>query len=207
MLFSLDSLLPFSAIIFDCDGTLVDTVPAHLAALQGALELRGLHMEAKWYHDRHSFAAYELLMEFEREGLGIIPDKSAVLDDHQRLFSEHLHLVEEIQLVTETARQWSGKVPLGVASNGHRPNVVATLNVMGITGLFNHIVTREDVENGKPAPDLYLEAARRLGVEPEKCVVLEDADAGVQAAESAGAKVLDIRNWHTPRWRADFGHR
>jgi beta-phosphoglucomutase-like phosphatase (HAD superfamily) len=194
---TLQDMHPFSAIIFDCDGTLVDSVPAHLAALQQVLSMRGLTMQEEWYHRHHSLTADDLLLTFERDGLGALRDKHALLADHQRLFLEHLHLLDEVAVVTNLARQWHGRVPLGVASNGHRLNVEATLKATGIASLFTTVICREDVVHGKPAPDIYLKAARRLGADADRCVVLEDADTGIQAALAAGARVLDNRLWHT----------
>ncbi len=93
-----------------------------------------------------------------------------------------------IKPVVDFARKLHGRAPLSVASGGPRPVVVRTLELMGIAGLFPVVVTPEDVTHGKPAPDMFLLAAQRMGVAPERCLVFEDAEPGVQAAVAAGMK-------------------
>jgi HAD superfamily hydrolase (TIGR01509 family) len=82
---------------------------------------------------------------------------------------------------------------MAVASNGTRANVERTLVTVGLRRLFDELVAIEDVAHGKPAPDLYQEVARRLGVLPADCIVFEDTDEGLQAARGAGMRARDIR--------------
>jgi len=188
----------FAAVIFDCDGTLVDSIPAHFKALQTAMSEHGLNLTKAWFDQNHSMPADSLLRKFQAEGLGNITDLDQVLADHQRLFLDSLDLIEEISAVTALARKWAGRLPIGVASNGHRTNVEASLKSRNLLAYFDIIVTLEDVARGKPYPDLYLETARRLNVAPEHCLVFEDSDTGIQAAVAAGTTVIDIRQWHLP---------
>ena len=99
-------------------------------------------------------------------------------------------------MVAEVARQNFGKVPMAVASNGHLTNVTATLSVTGLLSLFETIVSAEQVAKGKPEPDVFLEAARRIGVAPAECIVFEDSDEGLEAARKAGMRSRDIRLVH-----------
>eukprot|EP00211_Chloroparvula_japonica_P009649 CAMPEP_0119129430 /NCGR_PEP_ID=MMETSP1310-20130426/7180_1 /TAXON_ID=464262 /ORGANISM="Genus nov. species nov., Strain RCC2339" /LENGTH=171 /DNA_ID=CAMNT_0007119849 /DNA_START=60 /DNA_END=572 /DNA_ORIENTATION=+ len=101
--------------------------------------------------------------------------------------------VEAIAPVVDIARAHHGRVPMMVASSGLRTYVTRHLTSAGITHLFEDVVTVEDVARGKPAPDLFLEAARRMGKAPAECLVFEDADLGVQAARAAGMEVVDVR--------------
>ena len=82
---------------------------------------------------------------------------------------------------------------MSVASNGVRANVEATLVGTKLRSLFDYVVTADDVKHGKPAPDVYLEAARRMQVDPASCVVFEDSDEGLEAAHRAGMRGIDIR--------------
>ena len=82
---------------------------------------------------------------------------------------------------------------MAVASNGHRLNVESSLRATGLLRFFNHIVAAENVAQGKPAPDVFLEAARRMHVAPSDCVVLEDTDEGLAAARAASMPAVDIR--------------
>ena len=114
---------------------------------------------------------------------------------YSEAFQAGLHRLREIPLVTAIARRYRGEVPLAVASNGTRVNVAQTLEAVGLSSLFDALVAVDDVAHGKPAPDLYLEAARRLGVKPEGCIVFEDTEPGIEAARAAGMRVRDIRTF------------
>ncbi len=95
--------------------------------------------------------------------------------------------------MADVARAHHGKVPMAVGSNGHLENVKATLEATGLLPLFDDVVSADEVEHGKPAPDVYLEAARRIGVAPAECIVFEDTDEGLEAAHRAGMRSRDIR--------------
>jgi beta-phosphoglucomutase-like phosphatase (HAD superfamily) len=98
-----------------------------------------------------------------------------------------------IDCVVSIAKHYHGKIPLAVASSGFRENVHSSLKKNGIFDLFDAIVCAEDITNPKPAPDIFLEAARRLGVDPKFCRGFEDADLGVQALKTANMEVVDVR--------------
>ena len=93
---------------------------------------------------------------------------------------------------------------MAVASSSNRPLIEAVLEAAGIADLFAAVVSSEEVERGKPAPDVYLEAARRLGVEPERCAAVEDSSNGIRSAHAAGMRLLVIPNPTTlpPRMRS-----
>jgi HAD superfamily hydrolase (TIGR01509 family) len=101
-----------------------------------------------------------------------------------------------IETVIDIARKYHGKVPLAVASSGNREHVMASLRECGILHLFDVVVTCEDITNPKPAPDIFLLAAERIGCDPTKCRGFEDADLGMQALWAAGMQAIDVR--HTP---------
>ncbi len=100
-----------------------------------------------------------------------------------------LTLIDEVAIYAESLR---GKVPMAVASGGTRMVVEKTLHVVGISDWFDEVVTADDVAEGKPAPDVFLKAAELLGVEPSRCLVLEDAPAGILAAQRAGMQVVAV---------------
>lgn len=188
----------FSALIFDCDGTLVDTAPAHLRALQQALEPLDLTMTPEWYYPRVGLTPDALLDDYEAQvALRALPRKR-ILDRYNIAFHETMPLIREIAVIAGIARAWHGRVPMAVASNGQRTNVEATLAVTKLLPLFDFIVGAEDVERGKPEPDVFLEAARRMLVEPERCVAFEDSNEGLEAARRAGMRTVDIRAYYSP---------
>jgi beta-phosphoglucomutase-like phosphatase (HAD superfamily) len=188
----------FSAMVFDCDGTLVDTAPAHLRALQLALEPLDLTMSPEWYYPRVGLAPDALMDEYEAQvAMRAVPRKD-ILERYDVVFQSTIPLIREVAVIAEIARAWHGRVPMAVASNGHRANVEATLAVTKLLPLFDFIVAAEDVERGKPEPDVFLEAARRMGVEPGRCVAFEDSNEGLEAARKAGMRTIDIREHYSP---------
>ncbi|QNI38228.1 HAD family hydrolase [Edaphobacter albus] len=183
----------FDALIFDCDGTLVDSANAHLYSIQQGLAPLGLTMSPEWYHKRTGLGPEDLLDAYEAE----FRVESLVREDfYERVnqaYLANLHLVQEIKVVTEVARKWFGTVPMAVASNGIRKNVEATLIALRLRPMFYTIVTSDEIERPKPAPDVYLEAAKRMRVLPKRVIVFEDTNEGLEAAHRAGMKAIDVR--------------
>ena len=183
----------FAALIFDCDGTLVDSAPAHLHSIRQALKPLGLTMTDDWYHPRHGLGPHPLIDEYEAE-FNLPPiDRDAFFERNNAAFQASIAFIKEITFVADIARAWHGRVPMSVASNGVRENVEATLVSTNLRPLFDYVITADDVKHGKPAPDVYLEAARRMKVDPAKCIVFEDSDEGLEAAHRAGMRGIDIR--------------
>ncbi len=191
----------FDALIFDCDGTLVDTAPAHYSAIRHALQRIGRDMEPAWYFDRVGLTPDALLDAYEIEDGRLPISRTELLKPYAVAFQRSSDQLQEVSIVADVARAWKDKVPIAVASNGQRGNVESSLKSVGLLNLFDHLVTAEDVRRGKPAPDIFLEAAARLGVKPERCIVLEDSDEGLTAAKAAGMQSIDIRESWTPAWK------
>ena len=103
--------------------------------------------------------------------------------------------VSAIEPVAQVARELSGLLPLAVVSGGVAENVNLTLESIGLRSLFEVVLTADDPVKPKPSPDIFLEAARLLGVNPKDCVVFEDAPTGIAGALAAGMKVIDVRNY------------
>lgn len=182
----------FDAVIFDCDGTLADTAPVHYRAFQTAFAAHGLDMKRAWYDQRVGLSRHLLFEAFARE-TGATFDAKAIAAESEEVYAAHLGDIRPIEPVAAIARRLHGKMPLAVASAGQRRIVEATLQTIGLRDLFPVIVTVEDVAHGKPAPDLFLLGAEKLGVAPERCLVLEDSDEGLEAARRAGAQPIDVR--------------
>lgn len=183
----------YAALIFDLDGTLVNSMPAHFEAWCLALDEHGapgIFPEDVFYAmgGRPTRDIVEILNG--EQGLNLDPD--AVSYAKRKFFLNVLSQVTEIEAVCDFARQNRGHVPMAVASGGSRQIVEKTLQALGLSDLFDEVVTADDVANGKPAPDIYIEAAKRLGVEPSRCVVFEDAAPGIMAAQLAGMEVVSV---------------
>jgi beta-phosphoglucomutase-like phosphatase (HAD superfamily) len=107
--------------------------------------------------------------------------------------------------VVAIARENHGKIPMAVASGGTRRSIETVLDHLGIRHLFDTVVTSEDVTRQKPAPDIFLEAARRIQVAPKHCRAYEDTDLGMQAIRAAGMEAVDVRTLTIrPRLAAGF---
>jgi beta-phosphoglucomutase-like phosphatase (HAD superfamily) len=183
----------FDALVFDCDGTLVDSAGAHFYSIQQALAPLDLTMPPEWYKRRTGLGPDDLLDAFEAEFTTQPLDRRAFYERTNEAYLAGVNLIQEIKVVTDVARQWFGKIPMAVASNGVRRNVEATLVATRLRPLFYTIVTADDVEHAKPAPDVYLEAARRMRVSPERVIVFEDSNEGLEAAHAARMRSFDVR--------------
>ena len=183
---------PFGALIFDCDGTLADTMPGHFTAWVAALRAGGGDISEKQFYSLAGVTSAAIIDILNREH-GYTLNVAETVEAKEKRYVETQHEVEEIKAVADIARAYRGKVPMAVASGGLRSVVHATLDTIGLRPLFDAIVTAEDVVYGKPAPDIFLEAAARLGVAPIDCIVYEDGDPGIVAARAAGMRVIDVR--------------
>lgn len=178
----------FAAYIFDCDGTLADTMPTHYEAWRSALGEHAANFpEALFYELGGVPTARIVELINERHGLSL--DVAAVVEQKEALFLELSTGIAAIEPVVALAKRFAleGK-PMAVASGGHRRIVMSTLRALGISDLFQAIVTSEDYQRGKPSPDPFLEAAYRLSVDPSQCLVFEDTATGIAAANAAGMR-------------------
>jgi beta-phosphoglucomutase family hydrolase len=184
--------MAIEALIFDCDGTLAHTMPLHWQAWRKIAQRHGVHFtEERFYQLGGVPSRHILAMLKEEQSLSI--DPLTVAREKEHAYLETLHEVGPIEEVVAIARTHFGKLPMAVASGGTRPVIESVLLQVGIRQLFHAVVTSEDVIHQKPAPDIFLEAARRLGVRPDRCRAYEDTDLGMQAIRAAGMEAVDVR--------------
>ena len=183
----------FEGLIFDLDGTLIDSMPAHFSAMRQALEEEGgtgLFTEER-FSELGGKPAADIVSLLNRE-YGLSMNAQKICQRQHDLLESKLDDFELIPEVADFAAEHRGKVPMAVASAGTTTMVKASLSSVNILSWFDAIVGSDEVENGKPSPDVYLEAARRINVDPMNCVVFEDSEAGILGAESAGMKVVVV---------------
>ena len=185
--------LPFvpAGAIFDCDGTLADTMPLHYIAWRETLEPLGCPFPEDLFYAWGGVSALEIMHRLNRQhGLALPPEATAHAkeDNYRRLIPG----VKPIEKVVAEARRLFELCPLAVGSGGMDGVVDETLRTLGIRDLFTTVITPEAVAHGKPAPDMFLLAAARMGVPSEGCVVFEDAPAGFEAAWSAGMRAVNV---------------
>jgi beta-phosphoglucomutase-like phosphatase (HAD superfamily) len=180
------------ALIFDCDGTLADTMPLHWKAWQVVAQRYQLHFPEDRFYSLGGVPSRDILkMLSVEQGRELDPLKAS--HEKEAEYLPFLGQVQPIEAVVSIARENYGKIPMAVASGGMQTHIIAVLEHLGIRQFFNAVVTSEDVTRQKPAPDIFLEAARRLGVEPQFCRAYEDTDLGLQAIRSAGMEAVDVR--------------
>jgi beta-phosphoglucomutase-like phosphatase (HAD superfamily) len=179
-------------IIFDCDGTLADTMPLHWRAWQVIANRHRLHFPEDRFYALGGVPSRDILKMLGQEQ-GVVLDALAVAREKEEEYLPLIAQVEPINAIVGVAREHHGKIPLAVASGGVRQIIEQVLNHLGIRDLFATVVTSEDVVNQKPAPDIFLEAARRIGAPPQFCRAYEDTELGLQAIRAAGMEAVDVR--------------
>jgi beta-phosphoglucomutase family hydrolase len=181
----------FRAYLFDCDGTIVDSMPLHFIAWTKAL--------AKWNcpFDEELFYAWggrpvREIVSALNEMHGLHMPVEEVSEGKESLYYELLPQLQAIPEVIEHIEAQYGRIPFAVVSGSNRESVVKSLTTTKLLDRFETIVASEDYKRSKPAPDAFLLAAERLGVEPAKCLVFEDTEMGLQAAAAAGMKAVRV---------------
>jgi len=183
----------FAGYIFDLDGTLVDTMPLHYRAWDEAMRAVGLTcpLDEELFYSLGGVPTLKVA-ELIAKHYGLTVDPHAVFDHKEALFTALQKDAKLIEPVVAFAREAAKTHPVSIASGGPRDIVREMLRIAGLAPLFQVVVTPEDVAHGKPAPDMFLLAAKKMGVAPEKCLVFEDAEPGMRAAVAAGMKFVRV---------------
>jgi HAD superfamily hydrolase (TIGR01509 family) len=187
-----------AAAVFDCDGVLVDSESLHARMWIEALAPLGLHLDERWFDPWIGLSEGEMAGHL-RDSMGVDLPKEEIVDRKRRTYraaveAGRLRAFPGIGEGLERLRRRG--IALAVASNGFADVVRLSLRCCGLDPWFSQVVGVDEVANGKPAPDIYIEATRRLGTPPGDCVVVEDSPAGIQAARAAGCRVLAVANTH-----------
>ena len=191
-----------AAVVFDLDGVLLESEQVWNEAKEALVRERG----GRW-SDRAPRAMMGMSSpewsRYVRDDLGVDLDPEQISADVvarlERIYREHLPWIEGArEAVERLAARW----PLGLASSSNREIIDLFLELSGLAELFAVTVSSEEVDRGKPAPDVYLDAARRLGARPEACTAVEDSENGIRAAKAAGMRVIALPN---SAWPPDAG--
>jgi HAD superfamily hydrolase (TIGR01509 family) len=186
------------AVVFDLDGLLLDTEQVWDEVREALTRERGGRWHDQAQADMMGMSSTEWSRYMHDElGLREPPEElnRLVVERMQERYRDRLPLVEgAVEAVRRLGEGW----PLGLASSSNRPLIDLALDEMGVAELFRATVSSEEVERGKPAPDVYVEAARRLGVRPQDVVAVEDSASGIRSAKAAGMRVIAIPNPHFP---------
>lgn len=177
----------YAGYIFDCDGTLVESMPLHHKAWLSALRSGGATFDFGWdlFNSRAGMTLEQTVDELNTQ-FGCSLNAQDVSREQRRAYGELLNEVRPIDCVIDFARSLHGKAPLTVASGGRREEVAQSLRNVGIHQLFDTIATSDDVSRGKPDPEIFLLCAKKMKLRPRDCLVLEDGELGIEAARRAG---------------------
>ncbi len=175
----------FQAYLFDCDGTIVDSMPLHYIAWKTALAEWNCSFDEALFYAWGGKPVSEIISTLNAMQ-GLAMPVEAVGTRKEGLYYELLPQLKAIPEVLEHIDAQHGLIPFAVVSGGHTRSVVRSLTTVNLLDRFETIVGAEDYTNSKPAPDAFLLAAQRLGIAPERCLVFEDTDLGIQAATAAG---------------------
>jgi len=180
----------FRAYLFDCDGTIADSMPLHYKAWKRALKEWNCDFEENLFYSWGGKPVRKIIADLNKmHGLEMPVESLAARKE--RYYHEQLPELEAIPEVLEHIEAQHGRIPFAVVSGSRRASVVGSLTALHLLDKFDILVCAEDYEHGKPAPDGFLLAARKLGVAPENCLVFEDTELGIRAATAAGmASVL-----------------
>ena len=167
-------------------------MPLHWRAWQAIASRHRFHFPQDRFYSLGGVPTRDILKMLSSEQ-GLALDALSVAREKEAEYLPLIAQVEPINTVVGVAREYHGRIPLAVASGGTQRIITQVLDHLGIRHLFQAIVTSEDVLHQKPAPDIFLEAARRIGVPPQFCRAYEDTDLGMRAIRAAGMQAFDVR--------------
>lgn len=182
---------PLGGIVFDCDGTLADTMPLHWLAWRATSDRHALGFTEDRFYALGGVPARDIVRMLALEQRREL-DHLAIAKEKESAYLKFLDQVRPIEPVVDIARSFHGKIPMAVASGGTSDIIDMVLRRLGIRELFAAVVTSEQVVRQKPAPDIFLEAARRIGVDPRQCRGYEDTELGMQAIRGAGMEAVHV---------------
>ena len=185
----------FDAYIFDHDGTLSLSMHVHFDGWIESFQENGGNFEfTREIAQSYAGVGMHDTVKILNDRFGCEMDPEQVVLDQENYFFNNIERVKPYDPVVNFAKNCKAEgKPIAVASGGVKETVVMTMNQIGITDLFDVIVTQDDVKNSKPAPDLFLLAAERMNIKPNKCLVFEDSQLGIEAANKAGMKSVFVQ--------------
>jgi HAD superfamily hydrolase (TIGR01509 family) len=181
----------FRAYLFDCDGTIADSMPLHYIAWKKALAEWNCDYPEKLFYSWGGKPVKKIIADLNKMN-GLQMPVDALAAKKEAFYIEQLPQLKAIPEVLEYIEAEHGRIPFAVVSGSRRSTVIGSLKAIGLLDKFDTIVAAEDYTHGKPAPDAFLLAAERLGVAPADCLVFEDTDLGIEAATAAGMASVKV---------------
>ncbi|MFI6785622.1 HAD family hydrolase [Micromonospora sp. NPDC050276] len=188
---------PFAAYLFDCDGTIVDSMPLHYLAWQRALAEWSCEFPEELFYAWGGRPTADIIVALN-EQQGLTMPVETVVERRESYYQELLPQLAAVPEVLAHIHDAHRRVPFAVVSGSTRASVTASLGALGLLDRFDVLVCADDYTRAKPDPEAFLLAARQLGVPPESCLVFEDTDLGIQAATAAGMASVRVPQQRTP---------
>ncbi|WP_233268736.1 HAD family hydrolase [Mucilaginibacter lacusdianchii] len=182
----------FQAFLYDCDGTLADNMQAHKDTYIRVAAEQGVAIEGDIIDELAGWPIVKVVEQINHRYQTTFDPEEFNAQKYKLYYNEYIERTQPIDYVVNHLKNHAGQVKIGVVSGGSREAIEKTLKVLGIDHLVEVLVCAGETEHGKPYPDPFLKAAQALGVAPEHCLVFEDGDAGIQAAEAAGMRWVRI---------------
>ncbi len=186
---------PFKAYLFDCDGTIADSMPLHYVAWRRALGEHGCKFPEELFYAWGGMPTVQIVETLSAQQ-GLALNAKEVAHRKEMLYFELLPQLQAVPEVLEHIELSHGRIPFAVVSGGSRESVTNSLRTLGLLDKFETLVCAEDYTKSKPDPEPFLVAAERLGVAPADCLVFEDTAMGIEAATAADmASVKVLQPW------------
>ncbi|MFG0267402.1 MAG: HAD family hydrolase [Rhodopirellula sp. JB055] len=182
----------YEGLIFDCDGTLTNSMPLHYLAWHETMTHYGIEFPESRFYAMGGMPS-EKIIEVLSSEQGVTVDVDLATEEKEANFIARIPKVERLAHVTDIAERHLNRIAMSVASGGMRDIVADQLRAIGVADWFPVLVGSEDTQLHKPEPDVFLCAAERMGVDPKRCLVFEDSPLGFQAAQKAGMEWVDVR--------------
>jgi len=182
----------FQAFLYDCDGTLADTMPGHKKSYVRVAAKDGVTVDEALIDEFAGLPVPGVVEEINKRYKSSFDPTAFAKEREKIFFDEYIEQTQPIEYVVNHLKAHAGKVKIAVVSGGTRQAVEKTLRILGIAEIPEILVCDGETPRGKPYPDPFLAAAEKLGVAPARCLVFEDGDAGTKAAEAAGMQWIRI---------------
>jgi len=182
------------AVVFDMDGVLIESEEVWDSVREAYVRERGGRYDAEVQRAMMGMSSTEW-SQYLHDVAGVSEEPAAINDEIvRRMLDAYRVRLPLVDGAVDAVKRLGAAYPLGLASSSNRPLIDTVLEVAGVASLFAATVSSEEVPRGKPAPDVYLEAARRLGVDPTRCAAVEDSHGGIRAAKAAAMRVIAFPN-------------